>query len=231
MNLSLEKYQKIIGEKDTLKKLSVISGKSISEIDAMSIDELINVKKKCQPILEEKGYFKSCDYLSCYDTIFYEKPLSTMTLAEFIDGYHFIQNKDIVGVVILLFRVKEKFSEIGRDSWEEWGGYTEKRRKEFSQINWFEVKSAVESFYNFKDKILEKYYEQHEEDVDESILSEKEKRIVKEEIEKEKIQKQYIWENLLYQLSNGDITKFEAILDMPVVMVFNIINMKKTLKI
>ena len=231
MNLSVKKYGQLIGVKDTFKKLSIVSGKSIHELERVTFDELKELKKEAKPLIDETAPSTPCDYIFANDVSFYPKPLNTMTLAEFIDGYFMAINKDVVGIVVLLYRIKLKSDEIGRDEWEDWGGFTHKRRELFEDIDWFEVKKHVEDFYRFKDKILKEYYENHEEEDLYNGLSEEEKKIVQEEERKEEVKNQYMWEQMIYQLSNGDVTKFNQILDMNVVLIFNLVNMKKTLNI
>jgi len=231
MYLSVKKYGQLIGVKDTFKKLSIVSGHSLHTLEGMALNELKEIKEEAEPLLKETADATPCDYIYAYEESFYPKPLNTMTLAEFIDGYHMAINKDVVGIVALLYRLRIKSSEIGRDEWEDWGGFTHKRRKFFEDVDWFEVKKHVESFYKFKDQILKEYYENHEEEDIYKGLTPEERKIVEEEEKKEEVKKQYMWEQMLYQLANGDITKFEQILDMNVVLVFNIVNMKKTLNI
>ena len=51
------------------------------------------------------------------------------------------------------------------------------------------------------------------------------------EQKKEQEKQKFAWESTIMALCNDDLSKFNSILEMPVVLVFNILGMKKTLDI
>jgi len=54
---------------------------------------------------------------------------------------------------------------------------------------------------------------------------------LEDDVEDEPISNKWAWEQLVYQLSNGDITKADAVFELPVVWVFNWLAMKNELKL
>jgi len=51
------------------------------------------------------------------------------------------------------------------------------------------------------------------------------------EQKREQQRQKFAWESTIMALCNDDLSKFNSILEMPVVLVFNILGMKKTLDI
>jgi hypothetical protein len=47
----------------------------------------------------------------------------------------------------------------------------------------------------------------------------------------EKVYRNWVWENILYKLSNGDITKYDTITAMPLIFIFNQLSFMKDMKI
>ena len=51
------------------------------------------------------------------------------------------------------------------------------------------------------------------------------------EIQQEKSQLKWGWERLIYSLCNEDLTKFEEVTNLPLIMTFNMLAMKKELNL
>ena len=51
------------------------------------------------------------------------------------------------------------------------------------------------------------------------------------ELEEEKKQKKWAWEQLIWSLCNEDLTKFHAVCELPLILVFNFLGMKKELSV
>jgi hypothetical protein len=49
--------------------------------------------------------------------------------------------------------------------------------------------------------------------------------------EEEKKQQKWAWETLIWHLCNEDLTKFHAVCDLPLILVFNFLGMKKELNV
>jgi hypothetical protein len=49
--------------------------------------------------------------------------------------------------------------------------------------------------------------------------------------EEEKKQQKWGWETLIWNLCNEDLTKFHAVCDLPLILVFNFLGMKKELNV
>jgi hypothetical protein len=49
------------------------------------------------------------------------------------------------------------------------------------------------------------------------------------ELEEEKKSQKWAWEQLIWNLCNEDLTKFNAVCDLPLILVFNFLGMRKEL--
>jgi hypothetical protein len=65
----------------------------------------------------------------------------------------------------------------------------------------------------------------------EEMFDEEELVELKKEIEDEKSKAKFSWDSIIYNLSSGDITKMDAITNLPLIYVFNTLSMKKALDI
>jgi protease II len=50
-------------------------------------------------------------------------------------------------------------------------------------------------------------------------------------VEEEKKQQKWGWEQLIWHLCNEDLTKFHAVCDLPLILVFNFLGMRKELNV
>lgn len=162
-------------------------------------------------------------------------PIETITLGEFIDldslfSSDYIENfTKIIGI----FYRKTKEDEWGNVIYEPHGVYDFEKRGElfleypityfFGLINYFiEFKKMINSSYEplFEPVITEEDEEEQEYDAEEQ-----------EEIKKEQVYKKWAWESLLHKLSDGDLTKYDTLLKMPVIFIFNQLGFRKELNI
>jgi hypothetical protein len=75
----------------------------------------------------------------------------------------------------------------------------------------------------------EQLFEKSDEDDSSDDVTGVEARELKKLVAENKKRKKWGYENLIWNLSNGDITKFNGIFDMKLILVFNILSMRKSL--
>lgn len=114
---------------------------------------------------------------------------------------------------------------------EPYGNYDfDARSKEFEEVKINEVYGLLNYFKDFKELIHVSYKDHFEAPIEED--PEDDYEFTPEEvaeIEKEKRQARWGWEQLIYKLADGDILKFEAITNLPIIQVFNHLTMVKDL--
>jgi hypothetical protein len=88
---------------------------------------------------------------------------------------------------------------------------------------------VVHEYLKFRDNFTKQYEnlfaQQFDEDEDTTELTPEEKK----EVENEKKRSKFAWESLLYNLAGEDITKIDAITDLSLTFVFNMLSMKHVL--
>lgn len=217
-----------------LEQLCILTGTVFDDDiwDDMSVDDIEDYFDKIAWVNKEpKGTIKQT--LGKYKY----KGMDRLTLGEYIDldiycskGY--FRNLDLICAV--LFR-KYKVDEFENVIFEDYNFNIDNRKEDFHSINILDVYGIIQEFLKFKEEI-EKSYEilfQNTPDGDDESdtdLTPEEKSLLKKELELEKKKASWIWEDTVYKLAGGDITKMEDIFNLNVKFVFNMLGYKVTFK-
>lgn len=194
----------------------------------MDIDELLAEVKKIS-----WAKISPTDKFSKQFGEFTIKPVETISLGEFIDLDHLFTNgyfenfTKIAG--IFLRRTKE--NEWGSIIYEPHGSYNYEERGEsilespitnfYGLIKYFlDFKALINSNYEplFEPVIIDGDNEDEQDEYDPEE---------QEEIKREETFKKWAWESVLHKLSDGDITKYDRITELPVIFIFNQLGFRK----
>jgi hypothetical protein len=166
--------------------------------------------------------------------IYQLKPFNKITLGEFISlESYFSDNyiEKLPNIVAILYR-RVRVNEWGDNVLESYNYHSNDR------LNWFldfpitDVYGLLPEYIKFREDIIDQYKnlmsESYEDDFEpyENMDSEEQK-----ELEEEKKQKKWAWEQLIWSLCNEDLTKFHAVCELPLILVFNFLGMKKELSV
>ena len=210
--------------------LAIVTDMSYDEIDELDIDELIEMVadfkwSNTQPSKQYKHELLGMQI----------KPLSKLCLFEYIDlDYYFNDNyhTNLDKICAILYR-QSKVNEWGEVVLETYDYDIHLRAEKFLDLPLTEVYGIVAEFLKFKQNFLDVYSNLFNEAEDE--LTEEDKAAMEpeeiKEIEKEVKSNKWSWERMIYGLTDGDITKTEAVGALPLTYVFNILGMKKELDI
>ena len=210
--------------------LAIVTDMSYDEIDELDIDELIEMVadfkwSNTQPSKQYKHELLGMQI----------KPLSKLCLFEYIDlDYYFNDNyhTNLDKICAILYR-QSKVNEWGEVVLETYDYDIHLRAEKFLDLPITEVYGIVAEFLKFKQNFLDVYSNLFNEAEDE--LTEEDKAAMDpeeiKEIEKEVKSNKWSWERMIYGLTDGDITKTEAVGALPLTYVFNILGMKKELDI
>lgn len=158
-----------------------------------------------------------------------------ITLGQWIDLDEYIKNFNPLNIITTLYQ-KYSVDGFGNYSFEPYVYLKENRYQDFMEIPLTHVYGVITSFNQYRDRVLNAYtqlFDLEEDgeftpsDEEKIILSNEEIEIIRKEIEQEKEKQKFSWQNLLYHLVNGDLTKIEKVLELPVLFVFNMLIMKK----
>jgi hypothetical protein len=163
------------------------------------------------------------------------KPFNKFTVAEWIDMEKYILDKEWLNLIALCYR-QTKTDEWGNIIWEPYKYNTNERSDDFYDYSINGLFGVIESAIEYRDNLLKSYrsifdvmdeseFQPTEEE--KQYLNEAEVADIKKDIEKENIKKRYNWHKLLDEVSDGNWSFSEQILDLPISFVFNMLMMRK----
>ena len=165
---------------------------------------------------------------------YYYKPLDKLTIGEYIDlEFYFSKdyNKHIGHIASILYRQKST-NEWGVTIYEPYAFSPRDRHELFDEYKINDIYGIIPEFIAFRENFMETYgnlfHDNTAEDDDEVRPTNSEEA---KEIQQEKSQLKWGWERLIYSLCNEDLTKFEEVTNLPLIMTFNMLAMKKELNL
>ncbi len=204
--------------------LSALTDSDISYFEELELNELSELTKQIKWLQSDP----SRRYKSKLDN-YVLKPFSKLTLGEFIDLEHYFSNNYLdhfCHILALLYRRTSK-NVYGDDIIEPYD-YSPRDR-----LDWYldypitDVYGLIPEYLKFRENFTNTYTNLLVDVVpDDEVLEDADE--IKEQKREQQKQK-FAWESTIMALCNDDLSKFNSILEMPVVLVFNILGMKKTL--
>ena len=165
---------------------------------------------------------------------YHYKPLDKLTIGEYIDlEFYFSKdyNKHIGHIASILYRQKTT-NEWGVTIYEPYAFSPRDRHELFDEYKINDIYGIIPEFISFRENFMDTYgnlfHDNTAEDDEEVRPTNSEEA---KEIQKEKSQLKWGWERLIYSLCNEDLTKFEEVTNLPLIMTFNMLAMKKELNI
>lgn len=175
------------------------------------------------------GLKEGCKIINIDGINFNKKPFHKLTLGEYIDLEYYLVNKKYLELIATIYRVVIEDSTKG-EVWEEHGSYIDIRANMFLEVDCNLVLGVVAEYNDWRDNFILKnkeFFQVDQEEEDLSLLSKADLEEIKKAERAEANKKQFAWERLIMDLCNDDITKFNDVTRLPVILVFNILSMKK----
>lgn len=204
--------------------LSALTDSNISEFEELDIDELTVLTEQIKWINSEpsKRYKNKLDK-------YVLKPFTKISLGEFIDLEHYFSNNYLdhfCHILALLYRRTSK-NVYGDDIIEPYNYSPSDRLDWYLDYKITDVYGLIPEYIKFRENFTNTYTNLLVDVVpDDEVLDDADE--IKEQKREQEKQK-FAWESTIMALCNDDLSKFNDILDMSVVLVFNILGMKKTL--
>lgn len=210
----------------TLEGLSILSDTDPEELEDLTPEELIDLANqvsfiKREPSNKPKQAVKG----------FMLKPLDALTLGEFIDlEYYISQNVQNFTLLLSILYKRWKRDEWGNLIFEPYSYKLDERKDVFNEVSINEVFGAVNNYIAYSNDFKQRYENlfnpviEKDEEVDldpEDLKAEQE----------EKTFNKWSWEKLLYDIANEDLTKIDAVTELPLVFVFNMLSMVEELQL
>lgn len=210
--------------------LAIVTDMSYDEIDELDIDEMVQMVAdmkwaNTQPSKQYKHELLGMKI----------KPLSKLCLFEYIDlDYYFNDNyhTNLDKICAILYR-QSKVNEWGEVVLETYDYDINVRAEKFLDLPITDVYGIVAEFLKFRENFLDVYknlFGEAEEELTAEDKAAMEPEEIKE-VEAEVKNNKWSWERMIYGLTDGDITKSEAVGALPLTYVFNMLGMKKELDI
>jgi len=206
--------------------LSALTDSDISEFEELDIDELTVLTEQIKWINSEpsKRYKNKLDK-------YVLKPFTKISLGEFIDLEHYFSNNYLdhfCHILALLYRRTSK-NVYGDDIIEPYNYSPSDRLDWYLDYKITDVYGLIPEYIKFRENFTNTYTNLLVDVVpDDEVLDDADE--IKEQKREQEKQK-FAWESTIMALCNDDLSKFNDILDMSVVLVFNILGMKKTLDV
>jgi len=210
--------------------LAILTEMSYDEIDELDLDEMIKMVAQFKWATSQPSKQYKHELIGMQI-----KPLAKLCLFEYIDlDYYFNNNyhTNLDKICAILYR-QSNVNEWGEVVLEPYDYDISVRAEKFLDIPITEVYGIVAEFLKFKENFLDVYsnlFNEAEDELTEDDKAAMEPDEIKEVEAEVKINK-WSWERMIYGLTNGDITKTEAVGALPLTYVFNILGMKKELDI
>jgi hypothetical protein len=209
----------------TIEALSILSDTDPEELEDLDPEELIDLARKVsfvkrEPSNKPKELVKGLKL----------KPLDRLTLGEFIDLEHyamqFVQNFDIL--LSILYK-RWKTDEWGNLIFEPYTYSIMSRKYTFQDVSINEVYGAVKNYIDYSNDFKKRY-----ENLFNPVIEEDDTELDEEDLKaeaEEKVFTKWSWEKLLYDLANQDLTKIDAVTDLNLIFVFNMLSMVEDLQL
>ena len=210
--------------------LAILTEMSYDEIDELDLDEMIKMVAQFKWATSQPSKQYKHELIGMQI-----KPLAKLCLFEYIDlDYYFNNNyhTNLDKICAILYR-QSNVNEWGEVVLEPYEYDINVRADKFLDLPITEVYGIVAEFLKFKENFLDVYsnlFNEAEDELTEDDKAAMEPDEIKEVEAEVKINK-WSWERMIYGLTNGDITKTEAVGALPLTYVFNILGMKKELDI
>ena len=199
------------------------------DIEELAIEELEELLLSVKFIRDEppKNYKSELG-------IYKLKPFNKITLGEFISLESYFSDNYILklpNIIAILYR-RFRVNEWGDETLETYNYNSNDRLDWFLDFPITDVYGLLPEYIKFRDGIIDQYKnlmtESYEDDfeIDSNMDAEDLKAA-----EEEKKQQKWGWETLIWNLCSEDLTKFHAVCELPLILVFNFLGMKKELNV
>jgi hypothetical protein len=166
---------------------------------------------------------------------YHYKPLNTLTVGEFIDLEHYFSkdyNQHVGHIASIIYR-KVMTNEWGEIVFEPYEFKPSLRCSIFDEVCINDIYGILPEYLAYRESFMTTYAnlftdeDGSEEDEDEVPVTSDEAKAVA----LKKSEKKWGWERLIYSLCNEDLTKFNEVTNLSLIMTFNMLGMKKELNV
>jgi hypothetical protein len=210
----------------TIEALSILSDTDPEELEDLDPEELLDLASKVQFIKREPSN-KPKDLVKGFRL----KPLDALSLGEFIDLEYYTTNlaENFTLILSILYK-RWKSDEWNNLVFEPYTYKLNERKEVFNEVSINDVFGAVNNYITYSNDFKKRYENLFNPVIEETETEELDEDDLKAEAE-EKVFTKWSWEKLLFDLSNEDLTKIDAVTDLNLIFVFNMLSMVEELQL
>ena len=203
-----------------------VSSEELEDLDIEEVTAMINEIKFVNSEPSKQYKHQVNDY--------HFKPLDKLTIGEYID-LEFYFSKDYnqnIGHIASIFYRQKSTNEWGVTVFEPYNFSPRQRFELFEDYCINDIYGIVPEFIAFRENFMETYGNLFHDETDSD--EEEDKPTTSQEskdLQLKKSELKWGWERLVYSLCNEDLTKFNEVINLPLIMTFNMLAMKKELNI
>jgi len=219
-----------------LETLAILADVSTDEIEELTLEEIAELFKSVKWVLNEPKKGLSSE-LSIDGQTYHLQPFKKLTLDEFIDLEYFLQNDYLVHIshIVSVFWRRTRLDELENVHFEPYIFSPFERHEQFDDVEITKVYGILNEYLKFRENFMQKYAALFNSDdqPDDEKLNPKDFDSIEEYKDELKAQEQskkarkWGWESLIYDLCEGDFTKIKAVGELPLILVFNMLAMRK----
>jgi hypothetical protein len=210
----------------TIEALSILSDTDPEELEDLDPEIIIELAQKVSFIRREPSN-KPKEMVVGLRL----KPLDALTLGEFIDLEYYITNlAENFTLILSIIYKRWKTDEWGNLIFEPYTYKLNERKEVFNLLSINDVYGAVKIYIDYSNDFKKRYENLFNPVIEEDEPTELDEEDRKAEAEEQRFNK-WSWEKLLYDLANQDLTKIDAVTDLNLVFVFNMLSMVEELQL
>jgi hypothetical protein len=219
-----------------LETLAILADVSTDEIEELTLEEIGELFKSVKWVLNEpkKGLSNELFLGGYFYTL---QPFKKLTLDEFIDLEYFLQNDYLVHIshIVSVFWRRSTLDQWENVHFEPYIFSPFERHDLFDDVEITKVYGILNEYLKYRENFMQKYAAlfNSEDEPDEEKLNPKDFDSIEEYKDELKAQEEskkarkWGWEALIYDLCEGDFTKIKAVGELPLILVFNMLAMRK----
>lgn len=219
-----------------LETLAILADVSTDELEDLEIKEIGELFTSVKWVLHEPKKGLSNELLIDGHT-YVLMPFKKLTLDEFIDLEYFLQNDylDHITHIVSVFWRRTELDKWQNVHFEPYIFSPFDRHEDFDDVEITKVYGIIPEYLKYRENFMRKYealFNSDDVDDDEKLDPKEFDSIedYKDELkaqEESKKAKKWGWESLIYDLCEGDFTKIKAVGELPLILVFNMLAMRK----
>jgi len=209
-----------------IEMISIYDDIDPADVRKMSVAQ---VRDKVRDVKKALATMGSSEEVLIGGETLYRKPFDELTLGEFIDMDSYLIGAELDNMLAVLYRVRTGGG-MRKYEYELYSSVNlEYRSKLFLQLESEDVMGVITEYKEYRNNIVATYkslFENEDDDIltEDDVMTNDERKMM----EAQELHGQFAWEALILFLCNDDITKWDQVTDMSLLLTLNIASYRKS---